>query len=168
MSKPALFTGLVLFFCLSAFAQETPSGELSVDYSYLRFTGDGAGANFHGASASIAGNVNSWLGVVADFGGYGLTGGGSETLITYLFGPLLSYRKQEKVTPFVQALFGGATVSGGASAFAMTVGGGVDVKVREQVAIRVVQAEYLLTRFGSSTQNHARVSAGIVSRFGRK
>ncbi len=79
MRKRGWFTALVFVFCVSGLAQEIPQGELSVTYSYLRFTGDGAGANFHGGSVSIAGNVNSWLGVVADFGGYTLTGGGSET-----------------------------------------------------------------------------------------
>ena len=54
----------------------------------------------------------------------------------------------------------------------MTLGGGVDVKASEHVAIRLGQVEYLMTRFKETsasrqTQNNLRFSTGIVYRFGR-
>jgi outer membrane protein OmpA-like peptidoglycan-associated protein len=54
----------------------------------------------------------------------------------------------------------------------MTAGGGLDVKVHHHFAIRVIQAEYLLTNFDDlttgkkATQNDMRLSSGIVFRFG--
>src|ERR1019366_7319972 len=102
----------------------------------------------------------------------------------------LSYRGYARFTPFVQALFGGAYASsvtisgcsgspsctplGAENAFAMTVGGGLDLKIHRHIAIRLFQAEYLMTRFADAsttageriTQNNVRLSTGIVFRFG--
>src|SRR5262249_36183347 len=165
-------------------------------YSYLR-TNPGSpirGINLNGGSGSIAFNVNRWFGIVGDVGGYKLshlTVAGSPTmsadgtLFSYLFGPRLSSR-HDRVTPFVQALFGGmhrgdvtaggVRVAGSQDAFAMTAGGGLDLKVHRSVAIRLIQAEYLLTRFkdpasttgARATQNNARISTGIVFGLGTR
>jgi opacity protein-like surface antigen len=106
------------------------------------------------------------------------------TVITYLFGPRIRFGSGG-VHPFAQALFGGAHISDitssasncppsgvctpSANAFAMTVGGGVDIKVSRHFSIRG-QGEYLMTRFkdaasstgARATQNNARLSAGVV------
>jgi hypothetical protein len=109
-------------------------------------------------------------------------------MYTFLAGPRLSFRNHERVTPFVQALFGGirasaVTISSNCTdvgctplpaenKFAMTAGGGLDVRVHRHLAIRVIQAEYLMTKFAdtntgnSASQNDMRLSAGIVFRFG--
>jgi hypothetical protein len=125
-------------------AQETPKGELFASYSYVRAEG---GTNLHGDSASIAGNVASWFGLVFDFGG--VTGNGA-TLYTYMGGPKRSYR-HDRFTGFTQALFGGAhlTNSGSDHSFAVTAGGGLDVDLHHNVAVRLVQAEYLMTRLAA-------------------
>jgi opacity protein-like surface antigen len=151
-------------------------------------------SDVHGGSASAAFNLNKWFGLAADFGGSSIStikASGfpdvsvDSTLFTYLFGPRFSYRNYERVTPFAQVLIGGAHItdvkSGGTvianseNAFALSVGGGLDVKVSKHVAIRVAQVEYLMTKFdapfaltGSSTQNNLRVSGGLVIRFGSK
>jgi hypothetical protein len=69
----------------------------------------------------------------------------------------------------VHALVGGATISGGGvsdNAFAMLVGGGLDIGLRKGIGLRLVQADWLLTQFGSQTQERqGRVSAGIVIKF---
>jgi outer membrane protein OmpA-like peptidoglycan-associated protein len=58
------------------------------------------------------------------------------------------------------------------STFALTAGGGADLRVHRHFAIRLIQAEYLMTRFpdtssgNSATQNDMRLSSGIVFRFG--
>jgi opacity protein-like surface antigen len=62
------------------------------------------------------------------------------------------------------------------NAFAMTVGGGFDIKLNKKFAIRLVQAEYLYTRFGNScefaycsnnnSQNSFRLKSGIVVGWG--
>jgi hypothetical protein len=64
-------------------------------------------------------------------------------------------------------------ISAGENAFSMAIGGGVDVPFSRRFSIRVIQADYLLTRFDgnngtAATQNNVRVSAGIIFRFGSK
>jgi len=171
-------------FGVTARAQETPKVDVFVGYSYLQASPGVSGVDsfhLHGGSASAAYNVNHWLSGVADFGGYTIGSipgtGSSGTLSTYLFGPRVSYRHFGKLTPFGQVLFGVAHADSNAfgtlnsqNAFAMTVGGGVDYKLFNHFAIRPVQAEYLMTRFGvrtagKQTQNNLRLSTGFVFRF---
>jgi len=180
-----------------------PKAELFGGYSYIRNAPASIGNRIvylHGGSTSIALNVNRYLGLVADFGfshanKFGPNGppsGGivnaSGNVFTFMFGPRLSYR-HGPFTPFAQALFGGAhasavTINGCSgigctplpteTGFAMALGGGLDVKVHRHVALRLIQVEYLMTRFvdrstlagKTAGQNDVRISAGIVFRFG--
>lgn len=152
----------------------------------------------NGGSTSLALNLNRYLGVVFDFGGMDdskirLNNGSnalfdsSGTVFTYLGGPRVSFRNRGRLTPFVQALFGAAhagqvTLSGNCMAqgcaplpsetdFAMTAGGGLDVRISHHFALRLVQAEYLMTNFKdinsgkNAMQNDMRLSTGIVFRF---
>ncbi len=171
MRRILWFLAGVLFICLPASAQkEAPVFEVSGTYSYLYASE--TKSNFNGGSGSFALNVHPWLGLVADVGGYHQSvgvGAKSTNIVTYLFGPRLYYREDRRVTPYVQVLFGGAyDTRRDASTLAMSAGGGFDVRVAPHVALRVAQAEYLLTRFGTSTQNNLRVSTGIVFQFGRE
>ncbi|MBD0372942.1 MAG: outer membrane beta-barrel protein [Pyrinomonadaceae bacterium] len=170
---------VVLFYLPAARAQEveTPKAELFGGYSY-------GGSGTHGWNVSVAGNVNSWFGLVADFNGFRtrLREQDSDEKIrsySYLFGPQFSLRRSRAVRPFVHALFGGArtrnTVTEAGqnfvftdTTFAMALGGGLDVRVNDAVAIRVIQANYLRTGFFGETQNKGRISAGLVIRFGKK
>ncbi len=157
--------------------------------------------DLNGGSASIAFNLSRYFGIAADFGGYDdtqlrLAGPGANppsvvdsggSAFTYLFGPRFSFRNRSRVTPFAQVLFGAAhagevTLSGctGSSctplpaqtAFALTAGGGFDIRLARHISIRAVQAEYLMTRFSDpatgagNTQNDLRLSAGLVFRLG--
>jgi opacity protein-like surface antigen/outer membrane protein OmpA-like peptidoglycan-associated protein len=180
----------------------TPKAELFVGYSYLRAVPAPSDGNrlvwLNGGSTSIAYNFTRHLGLVGDFGGFddsqllltgtGTTPNSSGTVYTYLFGPRYSFRNYERFTPFVQALFGGihasdVTLSSGCmgagctplpaeNSFAWTAGGGLDFNLRRHLAIRIIQAEYLMTRFqdystgSTSSQNDMRLSSGIVFRFG--
>jgi opacity protein-like surface antigen/outer membrane protein OmpA-like peptidoglycan-associated protein len=154
----------------------------------------------NGGSTSIAFNLNRYLGLVADVGVYtnseirfqgaylGTVNVDNTNVgaLSYLFGPRLSFRNHSRVTPFVQVLIGGmhanevmlanctfsCTLLPSQTSLALTAGGGVDVKVSHHFAIRVIQAEYLMTRFqdyntgATATQNDVRLSSGIVFRFG--
>ena len=190
MKRLALLCGVMLLFAGLASAQdEAPKVEAFGGYSYVRVNpGFGFdGANFNGGSGSLAYNFTPWLGAVADFGGYHWSqSGGDATVVTYLFGPKIAYR-HGPITPFAQVLFGGAHASGdffgvpsdarvrrqgcidcgsgSDNAFAMTIGGGVDWNATEHIGIRLIQGEYLMTRFLSNTQNNARISAGAVFRW---
>ena len=190
---------VLLFSVSARAQEEIPKAEVFAGYSYIRGNaGFGIPEfNMHGGSASFSYDPNSWLGIVGDFGGYhtGDIGGVSVdgNIYSYLFGPKIAFRRG-RWTPFVQTLFGGAHVSGSAAvmsgvragrvrpqgspgfivsgsenAFAMAVGGGIDVNATNLIAIRLVQAEYFMTRFGvvnsSDTQNNIRVSVGVVFRF---
>lgn len=105
-------------------------------------------------------------------------------LFTYMFGPQVKAYFHH-VEPFGQILFGAAhsnfygdlfRAAGVTSrrpdnnAFAMAVGGGVDIRVHRLLSIRPIEADYLLTRFGNNfvvnNQNNFRYQAGIVFNFG--
>jgi hypothetical protein len=52
------------------------------------------------------------------------------------------------------------------NAFAMFLGGGLDLGLRKGIGLRLVQADWLLTKFSDQTQDkQGRVSAGIVIKF---
>ena len=86
------------------------------------------------------------------------------SLYAYMFGPTYAFRT-ERVAPFAHALFGGAHADG-LDAFAMALGGGLDVNAGEHFAVRLVQADWLLfRRAGVNSTGNARVSAGVVFRF---
>ena len=185
---------LLLAVLLAGFAmgQDFPRAELFGGYSYMRFNIGDIGVdqtafNLNGWNASLAINANKNVGFVADFDGHygspsvtvgGVTGNSKVRLHNFLFGPKFSYRG-EKAQPFVHALFGGAhgstdDVSGSFigttsdTAFAMALGGGVDIKVNNRFAIRAVQADYLMTKFVDNQQNNFRLSFGVVFRLSKQ
>jgi len=175
MRKLFILVAVILATAGSAVAQDFPKAEIFGGYQYIRFNpgGGSTGSNCQGGAGSVAGNLNHWFGVVGDFGACKVTGlpsGTSAHLVNYLFGPKLTYRSRGKLSPFAQVLFGGERISGsasGLSSFAMAFGGGADYEMTNHVAIRLIQAEYLYTKFGGTHQNNARISAGIVYRWGK-
>jgi hypothetical protein len=100
-------------------------------------------------------------------------------MFTYLFGPVI--RKPGKIEPFGEILWGGAhsnvytnfitasqaTVTASPNAFAMIVGGGLDIRVNRRLSFRPFEVDYLLTRFsnpiaGTQNQNSFRYTAGAA------
>jgi opacity protein-like surface antigen len=154
--------------------------------------------NLYGWNATATENLNKWFGGDLDVGGaYNSLSPDFffpsvpivTKLHTVMYGPRFSYRKSERITPFVHVLVGVAHITGhnnqatvftpllalvpqGTSrtdtAFAWALGGGVDLKVSHRVAIRLIQADYVMTRFFDQRQDNGRLSAGIVIRFGGK
>jgi len=164
MRKTLILFALILLISGVAMAQDSPRAEVAGLYSYIRFSG---GINCNGGGGSVAYNLNSWIGVVGQVGGCHFSGGNA---ISYLFGPKLSYRSAGRFDPFAQVLFGGARFSAtgfSSNAFAMTAGGGLDIKVSDHFAIRVAQVDYLMTRFAGTRQNNFQYSGGVVFRFGQ-
>lgn len=120
--------------------------------------------NANGWNVSLTGNFKHVLGITGDFSGAYKQHVSS---YTYTVGPVFTARLPV-VQPFVHALFGGITATNGRShsGFAMLVGGGIDVGLRKGIGLRIVQADWLSTRFSGDTRNrNARVSAGIVIKF---
>jgi len=166
----------------AAQAQDYPKVEVFGGYSYFHSqagTSFTVGQSFNGASGSVAVNPNRWLGLAGDFGFYhSHPGDVSDNIFSYVFGPKIAYRSHEQFTPYFHALFGGAhvcaSVRGGSCAssgnsFAFAVGGGLDLRLTQNIAARAVQAEYVrtdLTDFADNRHNNVRISAGIVFRWG--
>lgn len=124
--------------------------------------------NAVGWNASLTGNFKHVLGITGDFSGVYNSHRTNSSVYTYTVGPVLTARLPV-IQPFVHALFGGATASTSgvsSSAFAMFVGGGLDLGLRKGIGFRLVQADWLMTKFADQTQDRqGRVSAGIVLKF---
>jgi len=124
--------------------------------------------NAVGWNASLTGNFKHVLGITGDFSGVYNSRRANSSVYTYTVGPVLTARLPV-VQPFVHALFGGASISGdGISdhAFAMLLGAGLDIGLRKGIGLRLVQADWLLTKFADQNQDkQGRVSAGIVIKF---
>jgi Outer membrane protein beta-barrel domain len=163
--KLLLVFGLLFVASLSAQAQDT--AEVFGGYSYMHFHNSGS-SNLNGWEIAGQYKFTEWLGGVADVDGhYGSLGGISTSTYTYLFGPQISL--PSRVSPFGHLLLGGAHISGagfGNSSFAMALGGGIDARISsDRFYWRVIQLDYLITQFGSNSQNNFRLSTGIVIRF---
>jgi len=142
--------------------EETPRVDVFGGYQFTHLT---PSINAHGWNTAINGNINRWFGFTGDFSGAYKNGG---HMHTYMVGPTFSARTS-RVSPFVHALFGGASVGDGGesvSAFAMALGGGLDVNAGKHLALRLVQADWLMFRSGGETdKKNVRVSTGLVFRF---
>lgn len=159
--------------------------------------------NCAGGGGTLAYNLTSAIGIAADLGGCKYFGqtipapistNVDGTGFTFLFGPRLTLRNKGPFQPFAELNFGGmrislsckysnsncagefGTGSYSKTAFAMTVGGGFDIKLNKKFSLRPVQAEYLYTRFGNdcqlevctfnNNQNSFRLKSGIVIGWG--
>ncbi len=188
MKTIALAIPLVLAAAVAS-AQEsaTPVVETGMNFSLTTlYPGSGVPSfTSMGGTGTVEYNINRTFGVVADLGGYHNTAdvNFNPTTFTYLFGPRVNFR-MSRITPYAQALFGGARVSSGLTdpvtgnsfaqkGFAMAYGGGVDVRLTDHVYIKPFQLEYLMTQTPNiwspdGNQNSMRFSAGVVFRFGSK
>ena len=186
------FAGIALLSAAVAGAQETPAvpkAETGFNYSFTRISRGSSTPSFNanGGSGYAAYNVNRVLGVVVDMGAYhnGNAANQDATMFTYLFGPRFNWR-MSRVTPYAQALAGGARVwtsmddpatglstRSGQNGFAAAFGGGFDIALTDHLSVKPFQMEYLMTKAegvfnNNNLQNNMRYSAGVVFRFGRK
>jgi hypothetical protein len=162
MKKQLVPAILLAILCAPAFAQRVEIFG-GAQFEHLQSSYNAVGWN-----GSLTGNFKHVLGITADFSGVYNSRRANSSVYTYTFGPVLTARLPV-VQPFVHALFGGATVSASGNsdnAFAMFLGGGLDVGFRRGIAFRLVQADWMMTKFADETQNkQGRVSAGIVIKF---
>jgi opacity protein-like surface antigen len=177
----------------SAPANITPRVEVALGYTYVRartVVAEGCCFNLNGGSVSVAVGVNKWLSLAGELGGYytGHVRNSDESLsvFPYIFGPRFSYRRSERFTPFVQGLFGGGHAGGTLytryfregsappsprNAFAMALGGGLDVNLNRRWAVRVFQADWFFTQFPNGFTDHQhnfRLTTGVVLRLGNR
>ncbi len=183
MQKLLFLLVLLVAMPLIALAQEAPRAEIFGGYSYVRLDADlNNDQDLNGFNTSFTYNLKPWLGATGEVSGnYGdsLVAGVNVDLSTYffLFGPKFAFRGNERVTPFAHVLLGvvrfdvdlGSSSNNNANTqFAMAIGGGLDINVGARIAIRAVQADYILTRFANSTQNSFRASTGVVVKLGEQ
>jgi hypothetical protein len=161
---------------LSVTAQEVPRIEVYGGYSNLMSNLNVSSFDMSGVDFSAAENLNSWFGGALDISShFGTENGFKTNMETAMYGPVFSYRKVRHVVVFSHGMLG--AVRGGPNyldisksevRFGALAGGGVDVQVSRMVALRLIQADYVLTHFSSVRQDNIRVSAGLVLRFGSR
>lgn len=182
-----------LLYPMSALAQlPAPSGSepivsVSFGYSYLSLPiTSSSRIDLNGVDASITADLHPRLGAKVDlnyvrapnvFG----TGHHSDVL-SYLVGPVFFPARNNRLTTYVQALVGGARVTGvvpkGASGFVIgyvnslswAFGGGIECRISSSFAFRT-EADYLHTSYVDSAaairgQNDLRTIGSIVYRWG--
>jgi opacity protein-like surface antigen len=195
------FLVITLMLGAVTYAQDNPKAEITGDYSYFRanpgLPSYFNSQNLNGGGAQATFYLNNWFGFAADLQGYGsytqctkpgapVSGCAQGNLFTYMFGPQIKYRAG-KFQPFAEVLLGGAhsnfyanacnkqgicgNKSPSNNAFSMAIGGGVDIAVSSKFAIRLVDADYDLTRFGNNftggnnSQSNFRFQTGVQFRF---
>ena len=173
--RKALFVCLIAMLALPLLAQDAPKAEVFGGYQYFRLNPGHSvsGVNFNGWNAALTGYVKPNVGLTVDMSGaYKSESGASMHFHNFMFGPTFTTSKSETVKPFVHALFGVSHVNAGFdglggsdNAFAMALGGGVDANISHNIALRIIQADYFMTRFASESQHNVRISTGIVFRF---
>src|SRR6516164_6809866 len=155
-----------LLFGGAVMAQDDHKVEVTGDYSYFRFNpGLSKYFNSHslnGGGGAVTYFLTSMIGVKADLQGYGsytectkpgapISGCVSGNLFTYMFGPEIKFR-MGKLEPFGEVLLGGAhsnlyanactkiglcgSKSPSNNAFALAIGGGLDIAAGPPVRIR--------------------------------
>jgi len=178
MRKIVQVIALVLFLSLPAMAQKASPWDIYGGYSYLRADVGGVDQPLRGWDFAIGQNVNRWFGGVLDFtGDYAPRGGVNTNLHTFAIGPRFSYRKVKNLVPFAQVLLGAVRGSKGYLGppglsqtkidFGFSAGGGLDLKFNQHVALRIIQADYLVTPFFGARQDNLRASAGLVFYLGK-
>lgn len=159
-------------------------GEVGGGYTYRSWGLPGERINMNGWNATVGVGLNHWLTVAGDFDGtYSNQGtNGSGWVESFLFGPRIYPVGHGKVAPFAHAMFGGShasinfPASGGSpafteadTAFAFEVGGGVDVNVTHNFAVRLGEFDYertnLFNGVGLPNQDNYKFKAGILFRF---
>jgi hypothetical protein len=156
-------------------AQDPPKAEVFAGFSVLHKGADSSDPNDQsinpvGWQASFAGNINPKMGIVADFGGNYKDG----LKVHSYMGGLRYNHRTEKVTPFVHALLGGihaGSEGGSINGFSLGFGGGLDYVATERINIRVLQFDWMPTRFSQSgvsdwQNNLIRFGFGIVFKTG--
>jgi hypothetical protein len=170
-------------------AQQAPL-EVSYSYDYARANagpGQCGCFNMNGGSLEVAVHAYRGLSAVVDLGGewsgsMGAAIGTGLSLSSLTVGPRYTQHfrspRLARYTPFVQGLVGGARgfgsifpatngLVGSATSMAVLTGGGLDVTLNKYLALRPIQADYLMTQMpnnANNQQNLLRLGAGIVLR----
>lgn len=177
---------------LAQISTDYPKNEFFVGYSYhsadintLTIDPDRKGQN--GINVAYTRNIRPNVGLVADMSAHfhrDTRNSGAGTFSSkrdqyfLLGGVQFKARNSRRVQPFAHALVGASLFRGftsnstgagsivftfdDATSLALALGGGLDVRLSKRIDLRLVQADYTPTFFGSGRQNNIRLSFGIV------
>jgi len=193
-----IFTTLLCFLvCVARASAQSPVAtatgrpfDLGLGYSYIRrFDGSYNQVGLNGADATISIPVHSHLAIRADLGyarAANVLGSGRHSdVLTYLAGPVFYPTARRHFNTYVQALMGGARVTGpillngggfvpGAwvNKFSWALGGGAEYWVTDSMAVRT-GVDYLRTAYFDSAQtirgqNNLRSTVTVAYYFGRR
>jgi hypothetical protein len=203
MQKLLSVLAFLVFTSLPLMAQDFSKVDVFGGYQFSRLGSEiTLVPNANGFDGSVTYNVNKKFGLEGDFNGayqsynsvvaaeLGEATGVNVPahFFTYSGGPVVSFRSKSRVTPFAHVMVGGARRSIAASAsgvsvsipsngYAITAGGGLDMKVAKHVSIRLVQVDWVDYHFGSllgvsgtgtSSAANFKLATGIVFNLGGK
>lgn len=159
-----LLSAVAVLVPASLWAQDAPKVDVFGGFSLLTIKSGSTRTTPVGWQAAVSGNVNSRFSLVGDFGGHYKDGSSS---FEYMGGPRVTHRL-ENAAVFAHALFGGTHFNnGGGNHFTMGYGGGVDVNAGENLAIRVIQFDWLPIKTSPTwTKNSMRFGFGVVWKSG--
>jgi opacity protein-like surface antigen len=176
---------------LASFAQagktQAPGADLALTYVSERSLLAGSSQSFwmEGGAAELG--LDAWhgLGVAVDLTGTHSASVGSGdvplSMITVTFGPRYRCYIRRRVSLYGEGLLGEANgfrslfpnpqgAQSSSNSMAVQVGGGLDIQLRRNLAIRAVDAGWVRTQMPNSTnntQNVLKLGSGLVLRFGR-
>ncbi|HEY6233302.1 MAG TPA: hypothetical protein VIW64_18705 [Pyrinomonadaceae bacterium] len=139
---------------------------------------------YNGVSTELVANVTPHVGLVTNFAATfantdfvdALTGRSFHARIsryTLLFGPRYNWRNSSPFIPYAHALFGVTRYQAkfrnndftcpdtSNTAFAMALGGGLDIRAGNHVDIRAAQVDYLPVFFSHKREDGLRFTAGV-------
>ena len=170
---------------------DEPKNEFFVGYSFHSadintLTIDPHRTGQNGVNVAYQRNLNRHVGLKVDVsahfkrGSLQLNGGpfnSNRDQYYFLGGVEFKAPNKSRVTPFAQVLAGASLFRGftsnltpagnvftfdDATSFAMALGGGLDVRANDHISIRLIQADYAPTFFGSGRQDNFRLSVGVI------
>jgi hypothetical protein len=165
LHRLAILAALVLLFSISARAQDRI--QLYGGFSFEK-TGATPERNLSGWELAGSYKVAPWVSIKVDLDAhYGLPSTLDNRTLDLLAGPQFTFPIHFPVTPYVHALggLGHIRAGEGQTSLAGAIGGGLDLPVAPLFSWRIIQADYMVTRFFNATQNNIRISTGLVIRF---
>lgn len=190
--RTLLLTGAITWISAIASGQTTSAPEpheLDLTFTYSpQFSNLVKGSNFwlQGGALDLSAEFYHGLSIAANIAGERASNisssGVNLTMVTTTFGPRYTWsHPSQKLVVFGHGLIGEAFgldsvfpsprgTETDFNAFALQVGGGVDLRISKHFGLRAVQADWVRTQFPNSTtnvQNNLRLGAGIVFRLQR-
>jgi opacity protein-like surface antigen len=168
---------ILLVVCLASQASlmaQDSRAQVFGGFSAFTFRGDSSTSRLTpvGWQAAVEAKVANHIGVVGDFGGHYKTPDGFDTRLDFYeyMGGVRFHVPVSRVGAFAHALVGAGTVRGGGlsnTSLAMGYGGGVDWNLNDSWSVRLVQADWIPTRFDDTWQtNQFRFGFGLVWKSG--